>query len=860
MNFNELNPNNLIGERYQIISRIGRGAFGQTYLATDTLKPSNPQCVIKQLKPLNTSESVLQDAQKRFEDEAKILERLGHHNQIPQLLAYFKENQEFFIIQELIAGEDFNKELKKCQLLPEAAVICLLQNILEILVFVHQQEVIHRDIKPSNLIRRRSDNKFVLIDFGTVKEITSLSVNSSGQTISTKAIGTLGYIAPEQLNGRPQYNSDIYALGMTAIEALTGRSPIELREEHPIGEVVWRHQAQVSEKLAEILNKMIRYNYKERYQSATEVLNDLQPLTKIGQTLVEQYKIIRYLGGGIFGHTYLAENQRRPYDPHCIIKQLKPKSAAPSTLREAQRCFDTEVRVLERLGHHDQIPRLLDHFQDHQEFYLVRKFIEGEDLFQEITADQRLSEAQVKMLLLDVLKVLEFIHNENVIHRDIKPSNLIRRKKDGKIVLIDFGGVKEISALSINSQGQRISTQSLGTEGYMPPEQTAGQPDIRSDFYALGITAIQALTGKSPHTFPKNLQTGELVWRQGTQVSPKLAKVLDKMVRFDFRDRYQSASEILKALGQSPPIKFEPLRSRKRWQILLFLLITGIPIIILVSSILPDDEDIELFNQANNLKDSGRYEAAIVLYKKVLEIKPSDYQAVTNLVYALTRSNRANKYEDALNYCEKAIKFNHNADKAWNCKGIVLQAMKQYKQAIDAYTEALQINPDFADAWNNRGDCLLETLLNKEPLSAQDEAEIQKAIDDFDRAISKNKQFYLALFNKGRALYKLGDFSQAVIAYTKASEIKPDHGSSWIGKADSLRALRENEKALNAYLEATNIEPKSFEAWYKKGKMEEEMGRYQDASSSYKQAQKINPTNQDVIQAIRRLRDNFTGK
>jgi tetratricopeptide (TPR) repeat protein len=142
----------------------------------------------------------------------------------------------------------------------------------------------------------------------------------------------------------------------------------------------------------------------------------------------------------------------------------------------------------------------------------------------------------------------------------------------------------------------------------------------------------------------------------------------------------------------------------------------------------------------------------------------------------------------------------------------------------------------------------------------RDKEVMQKAINDFDQAISKNKQFYLALFNKGRALYKLGDFSQAEIAYTKATEIKPDHASSWIGKADSLRALRKNDQAFEAYSEATNIDGKSFEAWYKRGKMEEEMGRYQDASSSYKQAQEINPTNQDVIQAIRRSQDNLPGK
>ncbi|XWK86073.1 MAG: serine/threonine-protein kinase [Phormidium sp.] len=834
MNFNELNPKDVVGERYQIIEKIGNGAFGWTYLATDTKKPSNPQCVIKQLKPVITIESVLQDAQKRFETEAKILERLGkQHDQIPELLAYFKEDQEFFIVQEFIEGIDFKKELKNSKQLNEVEVICLLKNILEVLVFVHEQYVIHRDIKPCNLIRRRSDGKFVLIDFGAVKEITSLSVNSSGQTISTKDIGTLGYIAPEQLKRRPQYNSDIYALGMTAIEALTGRLPIELQEEHPFGEVVWRHQAQVSEKLAEILNKMICYNYKERYQSATEVLNDLQPLTKIGQTLLEQYKIIRYLGGGIFGHTYLAKNQRRPYDPDCIIKQLKPRSTAPSTLRKAQRCFDTEVRVLERLGHHDQIPRLLDHFQENQEFYLVREFIEGEDLCQEITADKRLSEAQVKILLQDVLKVLEFIHNENVIHRDIKPSNLIRRKKDGKIVLIDFGGVKEISALSINSQGQRISTQSLGTEGYMPPEQTAGQPDIRSDFYALGITAIQALTGKSPNTFPKDSQRGEIVWREGTEVSPKLAEVLDKMVRFDFRDRYQSASEILNALG-NPGI--QPLSFlKKRWQLFVILL-TGI-ILINVLINLPKI----IYNQAQDLDNSKKFDKAIELYDLAIKLKPDYYRAWTS------RGNtyiELKKFIEAENSCKRATEINEKYSYSWNCLGLALQRQGKNQEAIVAFDKAIKLEPNFKEAWHNKGEALLQL-----------EGREQEAIEAFDEVIRIDKQFFSAWNNRGKASHKLRKYDEAINNFKQSLKINDRYHYAWIGLGKTLRQFDgREEEALNAFNKAIEIEPNAYEAWYGKGAVLNKLNKLQEALAAHEQAIKIEPNYQPSINEIQQLK------
>ena len=127
--------------------------------------PGSPRCVIKQLKPKLTQPQAWQEAQKRFVKEASVQQRLGNHAQIPQMLAYFAEGQEFYLIQEFIDGEELRKVIQR-ELFNETEVIALLQDILRVLIFVHKNDVIHRDIKPSNIIRRRSDNKFVLIDFG----------------------------------------------------------------------------------------------------------------------------------------------------------------------------------------------------------------------------------------------------------------------------------------------------------------------------------------------------------------------------------------------------------------------------------------------------------------------------------------------------------------------------------------------------------------------------------------------------------------------------------------------------------------------------------------------------------------------
>ncbi|HAX77392.1 MAG TPA: serine/threonine protein kinase [Cyanobacteria bacterium UBA11372] len=279
----------------------------------------------------------------------------------------------------------------------------------------------------------------------------------------------------------------------------------------------------------------------------------------IGQTLKGRYKIIRKLGQGGFGETYLALDLDLPGTPQCVVKHLRTQFSDPFILQKAKELFDAEAEVLyKKLGHHDQIPQLLAHFEQDQQFYLVQELIEGEDLSKELIAGKQFSEIAAIAMLQDILQVLEFVHARQVIHRDLKPANLIRRTRDGKIVLIDFGAVKQIRTLAANTQGQIYSTVAIGTPGYMPSEQAMGNSQFNSDIYALGIIGIQALTGVLPTKLPTDPKTHEIRWRDLVHVNPKLADILDKMVRYDFRDRYQSVSEVLQALHPLTKSKSSP--------------------------------------------------------------------------------------------------------------------------------------------------------------------------------------------------------------------------------------------------------------------------------------------------------------
>lgn len=262
-------------------------------------------------------------------------------------------------------------------------------------------------------------------------------------------------------------------------------------------------------------------------------------------TLRGRYEIIRKLGKGGFSETYLAQDKDLPGNPLCVVKQFKPQSSNPLILQTARRLFDREAQVLYRLGIHDQIPRLLAHIEENDQFYLVQDFIEGDVLSKELALNGQWDEDKVIAFLHDILKILEFVHQQGVIHRDIKPSNIIRRISDGKLVLIDFGAVKEISSLGSDGQGITV----IGTPGYMPVEQNVANPQFNSDIYALGMTAIQFLTGVLPERLPKHPVTNEFDWQNLANVRPQVATILGKMIRSDFRHRYQSTDEVLQALS-----------------------------------------------------------------------------------------------------------------------------------------------------------------------------------------------------------------------------------------------------------------------------------------------------------------------
>jgi len=262
-------------DRYQALKLIGQGGFGKTFLAIDHDKPSKPQCVIKQFFPQGQGTGGLQKAAELFAEEAKRLDELGKHPQIPELFAYFiHEDQRQYLVQKYIAGQNLEQELKSQGNFNQDKIRALLLDLLPVLDFIHQRQVIHRDIKPENIIRRAQDNKLVLVDFGAAKAVTPVN-----RSVTRTMIGSAEYVAPEQMNGKAVNASDLYSLGVTCLYLLTGVSPFDLFDvgEH---EWVWRDYLvdnSVSNDLGNILDKLVIFGTKRRYQSVEEVLQNLSP-------------------------------------------------------------------------------------------------------------------------------------------------------------------------------------------------------------------------------------------------------------------------------------------------------------------------------------------------------------------------------------------------------------------------------------------------------------------------------------------------------------------------------------------------------------------------------------------------------
>jgi len=264
--------------RYRASRPLGKGGFGATFLAADEGLPGFPSCVVKQLRPNTQSPSVMKMARELFEREAFTLGKIGSHPQIPRLLDYFEEDGNFYLVQEFVDGETLKQEFERRGVFSEIEIRKILAEIFPALGFMHENGVIHRDIKPANIMRRKQDGQLVLIDFGAVSsQINKPSGDEDPSGLLTNfAIGTPGFAPPEQMAMRPVYSSDLYATAMSCLYLMTGRSPKDLPHDPYTGEINWKSQVKLSDRMRVVFEKLLQQSVSQRFRSAEEALRALE--------------------------------------------------------------------------------------------------------------------------------------------------------------------------------------------------------------------------------------------------------------------------------------------------------------------------------------------------------------------------------------------------------------------------------------------------------------------------------------------------------------------------------------------------------------------------------------------------------
>ena len=548
-------------------------------------------------------------------------------------------------------------------------------------------------------------------------------------------------------------------------------------------------------------------------------------MNMVGQLLDGRYRVVQILSSGAFGQTYLSVDTRRPNHPQCVVKQLRPPSNTSTVLKTAYRLFKQEAEILEKLGKHDQIPFLLAYFEDSNQFYLVEEFVPGQPLNKEIIAGKSWPEEQVISLLEEILELLNFVHSQGVIHRDVNPSNLIRRKPDGKLVLIDFGSVKEVTTHLGEYDTEFPRTIATGTPAYMPIEQFQGNPQFSSDLYAVGMMAIQAITGLPGTDLPK-LQdpnpshTGEIVWRNRAQCSTNLANIIDKMVCHQFGKRYQSAQEVLVALSKIRHRQDSGNSAQKTSASTETFMSSGVRFV---------NSGIRFWLLA--LAGLGIVLGLIILFS--YWNRPSPVKAKEYYEQGVIKSRNQDAV-GAVQAFNNSIKFNPNNSEAFYQRANANYDLKKYQESITDYSQAIALNPNYFQAYFNRG------------LARYDFNDKRGSLEDYTQALSLKPNDVDTYYERGIVYLDLQDHKTAIQDFSEVIRLQPKLAKGYHSRGLARAAGGDLQGAIGDYTEAIRLEPQDTKALYSRGRARFHSGDYKGAFVDYSQVIAIDPKNADA--------------
>ncbi len=543
----------------------------------------------------------------------------------------------------------------------------------------------------------------------------------------------------------------------------------------------------------------------------------------MSQLLNARYQILQLLSANAVCESYLAA-EVPDNSLYFIVKKLFLRNQDEQVLNHARILLESEIETLQELAKtQDKIQELFTSWEENRDFYVVQEYIPGNPLSLEISKGKILQEEAVITLISEILKILVFIHHHGVIHQNLKPTNIIQSHPDGQLVLVDFGGIRK-------------AIHNIGRSEYMPIEQLHEKTRFNSDIYALGIIAIAALTGKSAKEItginsPKHFLSGEIIWQHyNRKVSANLAKIINKMVRLDYRHRYQSASEVLKDI-QSRQDKsfFWTLKIPEKVNIVLLSGIISFFIAGILGWFLVAPRDMKLaqitYEQGTDKYRQENYQGAIESFTQAIKLNP-DYSAAYN-----QRGDafyRLEKYEKAQSDSSEAIRLNPKDANAYYDRGFTLYTLNNYNGAIADFSQAITIDSTNADAYYARG------------LARSQIKEKQAAIEDFNQAIAINSDYAAAYLERAKIFRKQGKKLEAIKDFDEAIALKPENPEYYYERGLVNFQLNQKQSARKDFTKAIELDSKYIQAYLMRGDIYSESGDTQKAYADYNQAFLLN--------------------
>jgi tetratricopeptide (TPR) repeat protein len=745
-----------VGKRYQLIRELSKSESISTYLATDLALPDRPNCVVKQFELDVAEEHLWQDIRHLCAKKASLWLKLTANHQIPQLLAYFEENRSLYLVQEYIEGETLQEKFAANSQISQDRLIYWLHDLLISLQIIHKNGIIHGNIKPDRLIIRDRDEKAFLVDFGIFQLINFHFVR---EVNSDASVNNVYY--PSQIAGEPTAKSDLYALGIIVVQALTGIEPQNLTRNSTTERLLWPDKVKVNPKLVRILDKMVDLNPETTFISTEEAIEELNRLPSFflaAKTMTIDPRPIETPQA-----TYLPQPVDRV---HRFSKNKKIKLTwfrvlfSSLVILAVLGTWEFLLPTVRPMYYLDRGKTLLSDEPESAFNYLQKAIslqpnnanawkIRGDALFNlerlqaALASYDKACEIQPDYLDAwkgrgEVLYHLErfeaaIIANDKALQIEPKDAETLNRKGRAlyKLERYQQALINQEAALKIQPNNVRaLGDRGLALIGLGQYQQAL-----------MAFNRAQAIDPLNPQLW----QNKGLVLQLLNRPQEAVGQYQEALAAYD------------RKIEENP------------------------------------NNIISIVDKANVLAQLQQYQPALATYEKALEINPDSHLAWIgkgNALFALRQ------YDKSLKAFDLGLKLQPESYLTWHNRGSLLRdGLRNLPEAIVSYNRAVEINPNFYHAWRDRGFALSQ---NQEQI---------KAIESFQKALNINKNDYKSWVGRGIALSSLDRLDEAIAAFDRAGEIQPKDPFVWMNKGSALERSRQYTEACDAYRQIKKSNP-----------------------------------------------------